>query len=56
MSFLYIFFCFISALVRSLVSKLGSSQRVRLLVYANYALDGLSSKPDPGSSKCKATL
>lgn len=39
------------ALVRSLVSKLGSSQRVRLLVYANYALDGLSSKPDPGSSK-----
>ncbi|GKC51957.1 uncharacterized AarF domain-containing protein kinase 1, partial [Tanacetum coccineum] len=39
------------ALIRSLVSKLGSSQRVRLLVYANYALDGLSSKPDPGSSK-----
>ncbi|KAK1432452.1 hypothetical protein QVD17_09349 [Tagetes erecta] len=37
------------ALVRSLNSKLGSSQRERLVVYANYALHGLSSKPDPDS-------
>ncbi|KAK9069409.1 hypothetical protein SSX86_011312 [Deinandra increscens subsp. villosa] len=37
------------ALVRSLTSKLGSSQRERLIVYANYALRGLSLKPDPGS-------
>lgn len=34
------------ALIRSLTSKLGSPPRVRLLVYANFALDGLSSKPN----------
>ncbi|KVH92149.1 Protein kinase-like domain-containing protein [Cynara cardunculus var. scolymus] len=33
----------------SLSSKLGSPQRVRLLVYAHYALEGLSSKPNPDS-------
>ncbi|KAL8231809.1 hypothetical protein R6Q57_001587 [Mikania cordata] len=37
------------ALVRSLTSKLGSSQRERLVVYANYALHGLSKKPVPDS-------
>ncbi|XP_071711874.1 uncharacterized protein [Rutidosis leptorrhynchoides] len=37
------------ALVRSLTSKLGSSQRVRLLVYANYALGGLSMKQSSDS-------
>ncbi|KAL8251526.1 hypothetical protein R6Q59_035219 [Mikania micrantha] len=37
------------ALVRSLTSKLGSSQRERLVVYANYALNGLSKKPVPNS-------
>ncbi|KAJ0534658.1 putative ABC-type Cd(2+) transporter, protein kinase Group-Pl-3 family [Helianthus annuus] len=37
------------ALVRSLTSKLGSSQRERLVVYANYALHGLSLKPDSDS-------
>ncbi|KAI3725718.1 hypothetical protein L1987_65510 [Smallanthus sonchifolius] len=37
------------ALVRSLTSKLGSSQRERLVVYANYALHGLSLKSDPDS-------
>lgn len=44
------------ALLRSLTSKLGSSQRLRLLVYANYALDGLSSKQysDPEGYMLKA--
>ncbi|XP_076955596.1 uncharacterized protein LOC143630486 [Bidens hawaiensis] len=37
------------ALVRSLTSKLGYSQRERLLVYANYALRGLSTKPEHDS-------
>ncbi|KAJ9557815.1 hypothetical protein OSB04_012429 [Centaurea solstitialis] len=36
-------------LIRSVSSKLGSSQRVRLLVYAHYALEGLSSNPNPDS-------
>ncbi|XP_024977520.1 uncharacterized aarF domain-containing protein kinase 1 isoform X2 [Cynara cardunculus var. scolymus] len=39
-------------LIRSLSSKLGSPQRVRLLVYAHYALEGLSSKPNPDSGVC----
>ncbi|KAI3515016.1 hypothetical protein L1887_13765 [Cichorium endivia] len=33
------------ALIRSLASKLGAPQRVRLLIYANFALDGLSANP-----------
>ncbi|MFS7969638.1 putative ABC-type Cd(2+) transporter [Helianthus anomalus] len=37
------------ALVRSLTSMLGSSQRERLVVYANYALHGLSLKRDSDS-------
>ncbi|KAL4572606.1 hypothetical protein LXL04_019386 [Taraxacum kok-saghyz] len=34
------------ALIRSLTSKLGAPQRMRLLVYANFAFNGLSSNPD----------
>ncbi|XP_031116941.1 uncharacterized aarF domain-containing protein kinase 1 [Ipomoea triloba] len=36
-------------LLRSLISKLGASQRDRLLAYAKYALHGLSLKPDSTS-------
>ncbi|KAK2998584.1 hypothetical protein RJ639_024153 [Escallonia herrerae] len=35
--------------LRSLISKLGASQRVRLLAYAKYALHGLSPKLNPES-------
>ncbi|GMY24758.1 uncharacterized aarF domain-containing protein kinase 1, partial [Fagus crenata] len=36
-------------LLRSVISKLGASQRVRLLAYAKYALYGLSPKLEPQS-------
>ncbi|KAG8662548.1 aarF domain-containing protein kinase 1 isoform X1 [Manihot esculenta] len=36
-------------LLRSLVSKLGAPQRIRLLTYAKYAVYGLSLKSDPNS-------
>ncbi|KAK7857544.1 hypothetical protein CFP56_017158 [Quercus suber] len=36
-------------LLRSIISRLGASQRVRLLAYAKYALYGLSPKLKPQS-------
>ncbi|KAK9903150.1 hypothetical protein M0R45_001209 [Rubus argutus] len=36
-------------LLRSIASKLGASQRVRILIYAKYALYGLSQKSNPES-------
>lgn len=38
-------------LLRSVISKLGASQQVRLLAYAKYALYGLSPKSDHKSVK-----
>ncbi|XP_075652330.1 uncharacterized protein LOC142622686 isoform X3 [Castanea sativa] len=39
-------------LLRSIISRLGASQRVRLLAYAKYALYGLSPKLNPQSGDC----
>ncbi|KAK2973160.1 hypothetical protein RJ640_009583 [Escallonia rubra] len=42
--------------LRSLISKLGASQQVRLLAYAKYALHGLSPKLNPESGKSQQHL
>lgn len=45
-----------SGLLKSLISKLGASQRIRLLTYARCALRGLSPEASPGSGKTCAHI